>query len=63
MKDFLIKILLETKQDLPDFWAAEKPEGDVVDFEDDSGPDDEDENAANGDSGEANGTANADDGW
>jgi hypothetical protein len=42
MFDYLIKIMIEAEQELPDFWADRKPEdGDAVDFDDKS--DDEDE--------------------
>jgi hypothetical protein len=66
MADFLVKILLETKQGLPEFWADRKPaEGEAITFNDESGDEDEEEEtagagedawAAGGDTGDAWGT-------
>jgi ATP-dependent RNA helicase DDX3X len=37
MFDYLVKIMIEAEQELPDFWADRKPEdGDAVDFDDNS---------------------------
>jgi ATP-dependent RNA helicase DDX3X len=58
MFDYLIKILLESGQDLPDFWQERKPEEGVeVDFNDNS----DDENEAGGEGN--GGNAAADDAW
>ena len=52
MFDYLVKILLESGQEVPDFWQDRKPEAGVdVDFNDNS--DDEAENGGEGDGGEA----------
>jgi ATP-dependent RNA helicase DDX3X len=45
MADYLVKILLETGQPIPDFFAERVPEDKKVDFEDDSGAEDDDEGA------------------
>src|SRR5271170_6654398 len=53
--DFLVKILLETGQDLPEFWADRKPEdGEALTFDDDSGTEEEE--------GEGEEEENSDDG-
>ena len=58
MFDYLIKILLESGQDLPDFWQERKPEdGAEVDFNDNS--DDENDAGGEGDGG----NAAAEDAW
>jgi ATP-dependent RNA helicase DDX3X len=50
--DFLVKILLETGQDLPEFWADRKPEdGEALTFDDDSGTEEEGEEEENSDDG------------
>ncbi|KPI44667.1 ATP-dependent RNA helicase ded1 [Cyphellophora attinorum] len=48
MADYLVKILLETGQPIPDFFAERVPEDKKVDFEDDSGAEDDDEGAQDG---------------
>lgn len=58
MFDYLVKILLENGQELPEFWADRKPEGDEpVDFDDNS--DDEGE----AEDGVAKGRATEGDAW
>ena len=60
MRDFLVKILLETDQALPEFWEEFKPEDTTeIDFEDNSDDDEEEEDNigsgdawGNGDSGD-----------
>jgi ATP-dependent RNA helicase DDX3X len=46
MADFLVKILLETKQPIPDFFKDRVPDNAQIDFNDDSGAEEEDDNDA-----------------
>lgn len=49
MFDYLVKILLESGQDLPDFWEDRKPEeGEKPDFDDNS-EEEEEEDEGEGD--------------
>ncbi|KAL4924559.1 DEAD/DEAH box helicase [Aspergillus undulatus] len=47
----LVKILIESKQKVPDFLVEFKPEGEVVNFHDDTDDEGNDADSANGDSG------------
>ena len=72
MREFLIKILLETNQELPEFWEEFKPEDTTakIEFDDDSGDEEDEEETdnnaggddawGNGDSGDNNAGANGD---
>lgn len=58
MADFIVKILLETKQPVPDFLESRVPE--KIEFDDDSGIESEDEaGGAGGDDGDAWGSGDA----
>jgi hypothetical protein len=52
MADFLVKILLETSQPIPEFFKDRVPEGARVEFDDDSAAEDDDDAAAGGDDGD-----------
>ncbi|ETN38149.1 uncharacterized protein HMPREF1541_07773 [Cyphellophora europaea CBS 101466] len=62
MADFLVKILLETKQPIPDFFKDKIPEDLKVEFDDDSAGESEDEAAAGDAQGDNWGAGDAD-GW
>ena len=55
MRDFLVKILTEAGQELPDFWDEFKPadEQAALDFNDDSGAEEEEAEQVNGGTGDA----------
>ena len=47
MFDYLVKVILETGSDLPDFWEDRRPEkGELVDFDDNTDDEDDGENDA-----------------
>lgn len=56
----LVKILLESKQNIPDFLESYKPEGSVVTFDED---DTDNEGDANDDDANANGGDASGDAW
>ncbi|KAI4202786.1 MAG: hypothetical protein LQ350_002284 [Teloschistes chrysophthalmus] len=58
MAEDLVKLLLETKQEIPDFLEQYKPSGEELEFNDDSGAEDEGEEATT-----VGASADAGDGW
>ena len=53
MADFLVKILMECGQNVPDFLEHLKPADEKIDFDDDSGDEEEEEAGAGGDAGDS----------
>ena len=60
MADFLVKILLETDQPVPEFFSDRVPEDKKLDFDDDSGDDEDDEQDTYGGGGDGGDTGGAD---
>jgi hypothetical protein len=48
MADYLVKILLETNQPIPEFFSDRVPEDKKVDFDDDSGAEEDNDDAQDG---------------